>query len=363
MSKNKIAFYLPNLEGGGAERAIVNLSNEFSERGFDVDLVLVNSIGPYLSEINHNVNVLNFKKKKVIHSLPALIKYILKNKPSILFSTLTHANLVAIVAKLISNSSVNLIISERNDIPEALRSSKIIKLLFTFLYKRANKIHVVSSGIANSLSAFYGIPKEKFYVIYTPHSLNKISDLATKMLSSEFSYILEQPYFIAVGRLEEIKGFSTLIKAFSNIRLDLNYKLFILGEGVSRKKLEQEISELGMSNSVILLGFIQNPFPFIKNSKLLILSSFSEGLPNVLIQAMALGVPIVSTNCKYGPSEILENGKWGRLVPVGDVKALEKAMIDAVNDKNHPNVKERAIYFSFENIFPMYLNLFELSNK
>lgn len=360
--KSRIAIFSPSLQGGGAERVLVTLANAFANRSLTVDLVLASATGPYLAEVSPSVHVVDLGKSRVITSLPRLIKYIRERQPTAMLSAMGHANLIALLANQIVGGKMRLVVSERNDASvdanqqKGLRSS-VIQFLNRRLYRNADAIHAVSQGVADAVIKQIGLPHEKIAVVYNP----VVTDRMLRLAHADEHY----PWFpekscrtiLAAGRLTKQKGFPALIRAFALVRKTLDVSLVIIGEGELRSELECVISEHNLQEHVLLPGFVENPFFLMKKADVFVLSSAWEGLPNVLIQAMACGTPVVSTNCPSGPSEILEDGKWGRLVSVGDVEALAQAMLDTLTESEHPDVVSRAAYFSLERAVDGYLNL------
>lgn len=357
-----IAFYIPSLNGGGAERVVVTLANTFSERGFAVDLVLATATGPYLTEVASLVNIVDLGRSRVITSLPGLVQYLRRRKPATLFSAMGHANLVALQARKLAGGNTWVVVSERYNAlivasqQNGLRQS-VIQLLNRYLYRKADVIHAVSHGVAAASSKHLCLPIEKIKVVYSPVVTPRIMKLAQENI--DLPWLIKDNRFliVAVGRLTKLKDFSTLIRAFKLVRLKTNARLVIMGEGELRSDLERLIADQSLQQSVILPGFVDNPFAVMKQANLFVLSSISEGLPNALIQAMACGTPVISTDCPSGPAEILEGGKWGRLVPVGDVELLAQAILDTLIEKEHPDVASRAAYFSNERLADEYLRL------
>lgn len=360
--KNKIALFLPSLHGGGAERVMINLAKGFFERGYSVDLVVSNAAGPYLSQIPKGVSIIDLKSHRVLKSLFPLMSYLRKEKPNIFISALNHTNIIAIIAKEVVRSSTLMIITEHNTLSIAQKHAlnlreKMLPILMKYFYPLANQIIAVSQGVAKDLSYQIGLPLHKIKVIYNP----VIDDQLIKKSWEK----VEHPWFhqytviLSVGRLTEQKDYPTLIKVFAQVRKKVPAKLMILGEGEKRLELEQLIDSIGLKEDVCMPGFVENPYAYMRRSKVFILSSKWEGLPTVLIEAMACGCQVVSTNCPSGPAEILEDGKWGRLVPVGDVDALARAILLSLNDDRGRGV-QRAQFFSIKNIIAQYEQIFTL---
>jgi glycosyltransferase involved in cell wall biosynthesis len=358
-TKVKVAFYLPSLRGGGAERVMVTIANGFAAQGYKVDLVLADMVGPYLKEVSPDVGIVNLESKRVVFSLLGLIKYLKREKPQVLYSALRHANVIAVLACRLARVETRLIISERNALPDFKSDglgAYILKLLMTYTYPLADRVVAVSFGVADDLVSKLNLPRNMIKVIYNPVSVDHILAQIESPTSYEWPSI-KSYRIIAAGRLTPQKGFVDLLRAFALFRKNHLASLMILGEGEQRRELEVEAELLGISKDVYLPGFIENPFPLIAKANLFILASYWEGLPNVLIQAMACGIPVVSTNCPFGPGEILEGGKWGILVSPGDINGLTHAMETTLDAPMRPNVFARAIQFNSPKAIKSYMDL------
>jgi len=359
----KISFFIPSLCGGGAQRVFVNLANEFADRNFKVDLVLIKKEGPYLAEVSKNINIIELKSKRALFSLFPLIRYLKEINPSVLISSLEHANIIAVLAKILSRSKTKIIIRVASTLSFSLKGTKNYKRWLRkygamIFYRLAEEVITNSKGSADDLARVLKIPRERIRVIYNPTVNAGIFEKAKKDINHKWLKDKKATVILGVGRLNESKDFSTLIRAFNILREKINAKLLILGEGEERKKLEILIKELSLENEVDMPGFADNPYAYMARSDVYVLSSRWEGLPNTLIEAMACGTPVVSTNCPSGPVEILEDGKYGKLVPVGDVEALAGAISEALNNPSKPEIlQERANYFSVDNLINEYLKL------
>ena len=341
---------------------MVTLANGFVERGYDVDLVLASALGPYLTQVSDRVNVVDLGSSYVSLSLPGLIRYLGRNKPTAMLSAMGHANVIALLAARLARVSTRLVVSERCDVSVEFRHrngfrSRLIRLLSQWLYRNAHHIHAVSAGVADTTAQQLALPRRRIKVVYNPVFMPTLLSLAAEPVEYPWLLLDQRPFIVAAGRLTRQKDFTSLLGAFEQVRRSMDCRLIIMGEGELRESLEREVDELGIEDSVLFPGFVDNPFTVMKRANLFVLSSAWEGLPNVLIQAMACGTPVVSTDCPSGPAEILENGKWGRLVPVGNVEAMAEAMIATLNDKKHPDVESRAAYFSVERAMDGYLRL------
>jgi glycosyltransferase involved in cell wall biosynthesis len=363
---HRLAFFLPSLQGGGAERAMCRLAMGFAKRRVAVDLVLAKKMGPYLQEIPETVRVIDLNASRVLASVPGLIRYLRNEKPSCLVSALSHTNVVAIFSHLVTKSSAKLIVSEHTPLFQAQANASFLRDRFLpffirALYSRANHIIAVSRGVADQL-AVLGVPRDKIAVIHNPVVDAELYEKAEEAVDHSWFAPRAPPVILAAGRLAKEKDFQTLVRAFSLVRKARPLRLMILGEGQSRAELYHLAQLLDIANDVSLPGFVDNPYKYMKRAKAFALSSLFEGFPNVLIEAMACGAPIISTDCPSGPAEILENGRWGRLTAVGDAHALAKAIEETLDEVTHPDVKSRASIFSVEKMTDEYLKLTATKN-
>jgi glycosyltransferase involved in cell wall biosynthesis len=211
--------------------------------------------------------------------------------------------------------------------------------------------------VANDLAETTGIQRDKIKVVYNPVVSSELFSKSEEPLDHPWFSSGEPPVVLAVGRLTEAKDFPVLIRAFALVRKERPARLIILGEGAERPKLEALVRELGLNEDVIMPGFVDNPYKYMRNATVFVLSSAWEGFGVVLVEAMALGTAIVSTDCPNGPAEILEGGKWGDLVTVGDWRALASAILKRLEQPENERVKmatERAKEFRTESIVTDY---------
>ena len=365
--ESKITFFAASLRGGGAERSIVNLINNFTQKKIPVDLVLVSMEGPFIDLLPAGIGLINLDKNRVFQSTWGLVNYLKSEQPSILISTMPHVNIVAIVAKLIARVKTKNVIRDVTTInikdSNAFSiKSKLISFSARKLYPKADYIVAVSKGVAEDLSMILNIPFDNINIIYDPIVDDSMLKLAEEQVTHPWFKEKDIKLILAAGRLTPKKDFPTLLKAFSAVRQRIKTKLIILGEGPERSILEYQINKLNLVDNVDLPGFISNPFNYMKNADLFVLSSKVEGLPNVLIQAMAVGTPVVATNCHSGPAEILENGRYGPLVPVGDSEALAEAMLKILEHPPDPLILKTGVSrFSVQKISDDYIKL--ISNR
>jgi len=368
---SKISIFLPSLNGGGAERVMVTLANAIAARGYTVDLVLASAQGPYLKDVAPDVRIVDLKAGRVIKALLPLMHYLRKSQPVALLSAMGHANVVVLLANLLAAAPTKVFVSERTSISKAHARAKgwvakINYLLVRLLYPKASGICAVSQAASNDLEQFIGLPHGLVKTLYNPFDLRVIRQQVNSPVSHPwFEKQGNYPVILAAGRLTEAKDYPTLLRAFAKLRKTRTARLLILGEGELRKDLEAQIQSLGLENDVQLPGFVDNPYAYMAHCRLFVLSSQWEGLPSVLIQAMACGAPVVSTNCLSGPDEILAGGKWGRLVAVGDADALAAAMTEVLDSpcEQLPDVRLRAQDFEKEKAVDAYLEFMGLPKR
>lgn len=365
MASERIAFFLPLLAGGGAERVMVNLAHGFVRRGLLVDLVLGNAEGPYLTQVPKEARLVDLKCSRILTSIPSLVRYLKEVRPKVVISALDHANLAGLWASRLSSSPTKVVITLHNTFSEkqknVARFSKVnlSPYLMKKFYPWADGIVAVSSGVAEDYEKIARIPRGRIRVIYNPVVTPELISKATEPLDHPWFSSGGPPVVISVGRLTKQKNYVGLIRAFRRIDESFNARLLILGEGELRTELEALVEELGLQERVSMPGFVLNPYQYMANSAVFVLSSGWEGLPTVLIEALALGVPVVSTDCKSGPSEILMGGKFGKLVPVDNVPALTLAIEESLSFEKHK--KNRNAYERFEPDWAVdgYLGLIE----
>lgn len=353
-----VALFVPSLRGGGAERVMVNLAEGFAQRGAQVDLVTVRAEGQYLALLSPMVKVIDLKASRVLTSLPSLVHYLRREKPTTLVSAMDHANAIAVCAQRIARVPTRVIATVHNTPSQVVANARTLRARLLpvwtrFFYRWADKVVAVSQGVADELVHYVGIPAEKVKVIYNPIVTPDLFQKAEEPLEHPWFQDGEPPVVLGVGRLTKQKDFPTLIRAFALVRRQRLVRLMILGEGEERSMLEALVRELGIEQDVALPGFVQNPYPYMKKAAVFVLSSRWEGLPTVLVEALALGTPVVATDCPSGPREILQNGRWGYLAAVGDTTSLAESILCTMDDPRR--VPERRLeQFSLETALKEY---------
>ena len=361
-NKKRITFFLDALHGGGAEKAVVNLLKGLAQRDeFDLDLVLATKEGPYLDLVPEEVRIIDLKKSRAVTATLPLMKYLKQNRPWALIGNMGHVNVVATMAKELARIKSRLIVVEQNTISanqSKPKRAKLVHLLMKWFYPRADAIAGVSVGVARDLERQLGLRTETVKVLNNPVVNEDLVIRSQANIDHPWFTENSPPVFLAVGRLNPQKDFPNLLSAFSQVRKQTDARLIILGEGQERQRLETMIDNLGIKEDVLMPGFVKNPYAYMTNSSCFVLSSRQEGLPTVLIEAMACGCPVVATNCPSGPDEILDNGVYGALVPIENSEALAKAMLKTL--ENPPETEllmQRASEYSTEKVVATYLDL------
>ncbi len=329
-----IALFLPSVRGGGAQRVVVNLAQGMSERGLAVDLVLTAAEGVFLDQLPPAVRLVDLRAGRLLRSIGPLAGYLRRERPRVLVSSMSHANLVALWAARLAGQGTPVMVTEHNTMSRSAGESPLARRLWPPLlrafYPWAASVVAVSRGAADDFALTSGFPRDRVEVVYNPVITPEIMALVRPAPDHPWFAPGEPPVIVAVGRLTAQKDFPTLLRAFAQVRPRGRARLLILGEGEERSALEALATELGVAGAVAFPGFRENAMAYMAGSALFVLSSAWEGLPTVLIEALAAGTQVVSTDCPSGPREILQDGRLGALVAVGDVAALAAAMSAAL---------------------------------
>jgi len=314
----------------------VNLMQAITERGYPVDLVLVAAEGVFPDQLPPEVRVVDLHAPRVLRSIGPLARYLRRERPRVLVSSMGHANLIALWAWRMAGRVTPIIVTEHNTLSqEASRnrspSGRVWPYLLGTFYPWAARIVAVSRGAADDLARTSGLPRDRIDVIYNPVITPSMLSLIQQVPDHPWFVPGQPPVVLGAGRLTPQKDFRTLLRAFAEVRRRRAARLLILGDGEERSALEALVRELDITSDVMLPGFQENALGYMAGAAVFALSSAWEGLPTVLIEALAAGTHVVSTDCPSGPREILQDGRLGRLVPVGDVVALSAAILEALD--------------------------------
>jgi glycosyltransferase involved in cell wall biosynthesis len=372
----KIAFIFTEFNFGGIQRVITLLANRFAlENNNSVEIILLEKAGVLASNLSSKVKVVelgyvgrtSFFMPKIFLPSSPLVRYLKLSEFDLVMSFATGPNLVLCWLKLLYRFQFTLILSIHGvfsllteNRPYILRYLKLISE--RTLFKQGDACVCVSKGLAKMMEKLDIMPKKRIHVIYNPViSPELLLQLDLPVVHPWFKKN-NSPLLISAGRLDKFKGFDHLIRSFYLLRKEytVDAHLMILGDGPEKFFLESLINDLHIEGNVELLGFVTNPLAYIAKADAFVLASQYEGFGNVIVEAIACGVNVVCTDCRYGPREILEDGKWGRLVPLGDINALTKAIYDTLL---HPLpidfLKTRSNDFTVERVFDTYNDLFK----
>ena len=377
----RLAVFVSSWPRGAIQRMMLNLATEFAAAGHAVDLlaprghapaeglpdgVRVRALAPRLATLP---GVRRHKRWFVPLALPALAAYLARERPAALLSGGEWPNVIALAARRLAGGATRVVVSEHIHVGASTAGAAerkrrhLLPRLMARLYPRADAIVAVSEGVREDLLARFPLPAAQVHTIYNP--------VVTPALLAARDAPLDDPWFVPgappvlinVAQLRVQKDQATLLRAFAKVRAQRPARLLILGEGNQRPALEALAAALGIAADVRMPGFVPNPLAYMRRARLFVLSSAWEGLPTVLIEALACGCPVVSTDCPSGPAEILDGGRYGRLVPVGDADALAAAIeqnLDAPVDSTA--LEQRALAFSAARAAAAYLRLLLVPN-
>jgi glycosyltransferase involved in cell wall biosynthesis len=328
-SNERLALFLPTLDDGGAERVMLQLAASFSARGHSVDLVIAVPGGPLEGQLPAGPRVVSLGAWRTIMALPALTRYLRRERPVVLLSTLEHANVLAVGAAALARSGIRVVLREANVLlpaGELDRRARLLRALMRPTYRAADRIVAVSDSVAASLTDQLGLDPSRIRTIYNPIVTAGLGAAAAAPLDHPWFKPGAPPVVLGAGRLVPQKDFATLLRAFAQVRAAREARLIILGEGSERRLLEQLAVQLGVAADVKLPGYDHNPFRYMSRAAVFALSSIYEGLPGVLVQAMACGCRVISTDGPGGAREVLDGGALGPLVPVREPAALARGI-------------------------------------
>ncbi|MDR6773708.1 glycosyltransferase [Azospirillum sp. BE72] len=333
------AFFLPDLGDGGAQRVVVNLVNGFVRRGAAVDLVVAKGQGPFRSKLDATVRLHDLGCTRTLSAVPRLAAFLRRERPVSVTAAMSHANAAALMAAALAGTRTRIIVAEHCHL-SSNRDNAIswidrhaLPWLMKRLYRRADAILCVSAGVRDDIATQLQIPVDRIGVIANPVITQDLLASFGEPVQHRWFSDGEPPVLLGVGRMVPQKDFSTLIKACALLHdRGCPVRLIILGQGPEREALLALTRQLGLADSIDMPGYVQYPAAYMARAGALVLSSRWEGLPTVLIEAMAAGCPVVSTDCPSGPREILMDGHYGHLVPTADVAALAGAIEAVLRD-------------------------------
>jgi len=362
-----VAIYIHDLSPGGVERQCLILAKELQARGVDVSLVLHRARGELLPLLPVGVPVINLHSARTLHDVVRLRRFLLDEQPDVFMANVDHNNIAALLAKALAGTETKLVICQHNPLSAGYHATvnwkhRMVPFCYRLLASRIDHAVAVSDGIAGELVRNAGLPSNKVRTISNAVIGDDFSERANAPVHHRWLEAKDRPVFVTAGRLVEMKDQRNLLHAFAlHVRQRLA-RLLILGSGPSRDELERLAGTLGIAQHVEFLGFVQNPLPFMRQADAFVLSSRFEGFGNVLVEALGCGTPIVSTNCPYGPADILAHGKYGLLVPPQEPAALAGGLSRIIDERHRwpaDLLRVRASEFTYRACADNYWHLFQ----
>ncbi len=341
----KVIFIIPTLGGGGAERVFLHILKNLDRSKFTPCVVLFEKKGELLHELPVEIKLTILKEHDETCRMYGTVfiklalrfsRFIKKERPDVIVSFMWYTNFITLIAEMINRISSKVIVSERYGFAvsfEGRMAELLRRLIIRFFYPRADTIIVNSTAMGQQLKDTFHVKVDKIATIYNPVDISTIRSLSEEEVDHPW-FDQPLPIIMSIGRVTRQKGFDQLIKAVKTLHDDgAACRLVILGKGPEEGNLKKLYFDLGMSDKVLFLGFQQNPYKYLARATIFVLSSFYEGFPNVLLEAIALGIPSVATQCPTGPDEIITSGENGLLVPPGDYHALAEAIKRLLQDE------------------------------
>ena len=362
--QKRILIVLPDLRGGGAERLHINLAKHWRSQGVEITFALLKRRGEWLCLLQEDVGIVDLGADKIRQAILPLARYMRSARPDIVIAAIWPLTSVATLSWWLAGKPGHLYLSDHNHLSisstrETLASLSKVSLAIRLTYPLASGVIAVSEEVKKDICQLGRLPDSLVRVIYNPAAIGASPHRESIGTQQELWGVDFDHHILSVGSLKEQKDFATLIKAFAQLPFELNAKLTILGEGPLRLELDALVKQLGMEDRVAMPGFVIDPYPWFRSADLFVLSSLWEGFGNVIVEALECGVPVVSTDCPSGPAEILDHGRFGRLVPIQNPTALASEMAKALAAPvDRELLMRRAKDFSVGAISEQYLAYF-----
>lgn len=356
-----ISLLLPDLRGGGVERVRILLAQEFLARGYKVDFVLLRCQGDLVGSVPRGARVVDLGVHRLRYLPKPLIAYLRKERPRALLAAMWPVTSLAAISCYLAGSQTRVVISEHTTLSRAYATYGRLYLLgmkfcLAATYRLADERVGVSAGVVADLASLAAIAPERFKIVHNPVYLSQdqpILEEAERVWGTSGGKRI-----LTVSNLKPAKNHALLIRAFARLLRSIDATLMLIGDGPLREELKRLARAEGVANRVVMPGFISDPKPFYLTADLFVLSSQYEGFGNVIVEALSCGLPVVSTDCPGGPAEILDHGRFGRLVPIDDVDALANAMAEALTTPTDRELlRQRAADFSPDKVAEKYLQL------
>ena len=358
-SMARIALLIPDMRGGGAERVALTLIQEFIARGHQVDLVLLKARGELLPLLSGGVRIIDLQADRIRRAIIPLQRYLRAEQPSALLAMMWPMPVIAVISRILAGSKTRMVASDHGILSQHYQQqpAKLAALWLTIriFYSMADRRVAASAAIADDLARVSGLSRARIDVIANPIETPPAQIPVSTEIEAQWH--AGGPRILSVGSLKPEKDQKLLLSAFAELTRFRDASLLILGEGPLRKDLEARANQLGIADRVAMPGFRHDPWPYYASADIFVLASRSEGFGNVLVEAMAVGLPVVSTDCA-GPREVLDEGRYGQLTAVGDVGALAAGMSDALAHRGDAEARrERARQFRPELAADRFLEL------
>lgn len=364
--KPRLAILISFSGEGGVERMVLNLVDHFATLPLDVDLLTIRATSHHLGQLPPAVRVIPLGVEHATLAAPAIARYLRRTRPQAMLVAKDRAIRSAALARRLARVPTRLVGRLGTNLSAALEGRAALRRWIRiapmrWVYPWVDHVVAVSDGVAEDALRTTGLPPQRVSVIRNPVVTERMQALAAQ--AADHPWVGGPvPLLLAAGRLTRQKDFETLLRAFAIVRRQRPCRLIILGEGALRGRLEELARELGIAPEVELLGFTSNPYAFMARASLFVLSSAWEGSPNVLTEALALGTPVVATDCPSGPRELLEDGRYGPLVPVGDAPALAEAILATLDSPlDSATLRQAVAQYRVEHSARRYLEVLGLA--
>ncbi len=364
-----LAVLLSYSGDGGVERMMNELVTGLLEAGYPVDVLVLKARGGHFAALPAGARVVRLSRTHAGAAAGEIARYLRRVRPRVLLAAKDRAGRAALRARQRAGTGTRVVIRIGNTLSQSLAHRGSVRRWLRYRpirrwYPRADAVIAVSEGVAQDVVATSGIAPERVHVVANPVVTPALYECAREIPTHAWFRDDGPPTILAVGRLTEQKDFPTLLRAFARVRAQRDVRLVILGEGEARAGLERLAQELEMESALAMPGFAANPYGCMQRADVFVLSSAWEGSPNALTEALALGTPVVATDCRSGPSEILDRGRFGPLVPVGDAQALADAMVRSLRNPLPPETLRQAVTdYTREASVHAYLRVLGVENE
>jgi glycosyltransferase involved in cell wall biosynthesis len=359
-----IAVFSPTLQAGGSEHVLGLLVKRLYERGQAVERVIAHQpLTPGIEDEN-GAMVRGLGAKRMLGAIRPLTKYLVTHRPQCILSSLTYANILVIASAMLAGAGTPVIVREATTVTAYARISQsrrnsLLPMLVRRFYRHADQVIAVSQGVRDDLVDKLDVPSAKVRVIYNPVDLERVKRLAEQDLSHPWFCEPDCPVVVTVARLDESKDFDSLLSAVQRVNRTRAVRFVVVGEGPERSRIESLARHFEVADRIWLAGYQENPYRFVARADVFLHPSKVEGLPNAVLEALALERPIVSSDCDSGPREILLGGRYGSLVPVGDADAMAAAILEKLETgATHTVDADFMTRFGIDHVVDAYLATF-----